>query len=211
MTDFRTELLELDSSNEEWLSLIPMMEKHFELMVRWNPVHNLTRDIQPARAALLHYRDSFLGMCTLRKILKREPTSIIDVGSGAGFPAIFLPHFFPDADVAWVEKVAKKASFLRSVQGAIGLKVEVLNQDVFITEKRDLITTRATFPWQKLKTLKVHARACVGFVATEPNESQWEKDVTRVGLLSKFQSYSMVEHERALACWEENVPRGTFF
>lgn len=85
------------------------LEDHYQLLVRWNRVLNLTSVRSLEETVERHYGESlFLGAhlppCRLR---------IADIGSGAGFPGIPVAVLRPDCSVTLVEAHARKAVFLR--------------------------------------------------------------------------------------------------
>ncbi|HET9529199.1 MAG TPA: RsmG family class I SAM-dependent methyltransferase, partial [Blastocatellia bacterium] len=62
-----------------------LLVKHYSILVQWNRRTNLTRVIAPKDAARLHYAESLYGSRFVA-----DARSILDVGSGAGFPAVPL-------------------------------------------------------------------------------------------------------------------------
>ena len=59
--------------------------------------------------------------------LGKKGTALLDIGSGAGFPAIPLKCFYPDLPVLCVERSVRKAGFLHRVIATLGLEgIEVL-------------------------------------------------------------------------------------
>jgi 16S rRNA (guanine527-N7)-methyltransferase len=80
----------------------------------------------PAVAVEAHVADSLDG---LRLAAVREGRTIADLGSGGGFPGLVLALTRPEARVALVESVGRKASFLRSAAEDLGLdNAEVVQQ-----------------------------------------------------------------------------------
>lgn len=85
------------------------LENHYTLLQRWNARLNLTRIDSLEAAVRLHYCESlFAG-----RQLPPGPLSIVDVGSGAGFPGIPIAILRPECRVALVEAHQRKAVFLR--------------------------------------------------------------------------------------------------
>lgn len=83
------------------------MERHYEMLLRWNEKINLTTVTELHEAAVRHYCESvFLS------IYLTEGT-IIDIGSGAGFPGIPVAIMRPAWPVHLVESHQRKAVFLR--------------------------------------------------------------------------------------------------
>ncbi len=93
------------------LSLSPAqlqaLSAHYELLVRWNRKMNLTTVTALPEAAIRHYCESlFLGTVL-------TAGTVVDVGSGAGFPGIPVAIGRPDCRVDLVESNQRKAVFLR--------------------------------------------------------------------------------------------------
>ena len=95
---------------------------HFGLLLRWNKTHNLTRIVEPAEAARKHYLDCLVPLLMARST-GLEPASIVDVGSGAGFPGLFAALVWPKAQVTLWEPAQKRLSFLVLAAEAMGVRV----------------------------------------------------------------------------------------
>jgi 16S rRNA (guanine527-N7)-methyltransferase len=99
----------------------------------------------PVVAADVHVADSLDG---LRVAAVREGRVIADLGSGGGFPGLVLALARPDAQVALVESVARKASFLRATAADLELgNVEVVQARAEAWRagigRQDVVTARA--------------------------------------------------------------------
>ena len=82
---------------------------HYELLVRWNKTLNLTSIAGLEEAVLRHYCESlFVGIH-----LPANPVSVLDIGSGAGFPGIPMAILRPDCRFTLAESHQRKAVFLR--------------------------------------------------------------------------------------------------
>jgi len=120
------------------------IEQYVDLLMRWNAVYNLTavRD----RDAILtqHIADCLAVVPPLSRVCSAG--RLLDVGSGGGLPGVLLAVALPGLRVKCVDAVAKKASFVRQVAGALQLpnltathgRVETL-----AGETVDVITARA--------------------------------------------------------------------
>lgn len=94
---------------------IQQLERHFELLIRWNQVLNLTSVRNPEEIVERHYRESlFLATCLPPGALR-----IGDLGSGAGFPGVPLAIAKPEFSVTLIEAHQRKAVFLREVSRAL--------------------------------------------------------------------------------------------
>jgi 16S rRNA (guanine527-N7)-methyltransferase len=116
-------------------------------LLEWNRKFNLTaiRDSESIRTK--HFLDSF--SCVLA--WKAPPNSLIDVGTGAGFPGIPLKILYPNLKLTLVESVGKKAMFCEHVVRRLGLeqvevvhgRAEELGQNPQHREKYDWAVARA--------------------------------------------------------------------
>ena len=85
------------------------LESHYEFLSHWNKRMNLTRIRGLQETVRLHYCESLF----VARVLPPNPVSIVDVGSGAGFPGVPLAILRPDCSVHLVESHQRKAVFLR--------------------------------------------------------------------------------------------------
>jgi 16S rRNA (guanine527-N7)-methyltransferase len=90
---------------------------HRELL-RWNSKMNLTAIKGVKEIAVKHFLDSLA--CSKALVLQDQP-SLLDVGSGAGFPGLPLKILHSQLDVTLLEPNEKKTSFLRHVIGTLRL------------------------------------------------------------------------------------------
>jgi len=95
---------------------LEQMRLHYELLTKWNTRMNLTRISAPRDAARLHYAESIYGSAFLS-----GAASALDVGSGAGFPAVPLAIMNSRLSVAALESNQKKSVFLKEVKQLLGL------------------------------------------------------------------------------------------
>lgn len=109
-------------------------------LVKWNRAYNLTAIRDEGEIIVKHFLDSLA-------ILPLVHGRVLDVGSGAGFPAIPLALANRDLDVTALDSNGKKARFLRHVQRTLEIpNLEVIESRVetFQPASRfDVITSRA--------------------------------------------------------------------
>jgi 16S rRNA (guanine527-N7)-methyltransferase len=91
---------------------------HVRLLLAWTEAINLTSIREPAAAAREHVLDSLTAVPLLRA---QGVTDVLDLGSGGGFPGIPLAVVLPARRGLLVESVGKKARFLATAVGALGL------------------------------------------------------------------------------------------
>ncbi|HWQ52430.1 MAG TPA: 16S rRNA (guanine(527)-N(7))-methyltransferase RsmG [Bryobacteraceae bacterium] len=85
------------------------LERHYELLVRWNKILNLTSVRNISEAVERHYSESvFLGAH-----LPSGALNVADIGSGAGFPGVPVAVMRPDCTFTLIESHQRKAVFLR--------------------------------------------------------------------------------------------------
>jgi len=114
---------------------------HYSMLRRWNQRLNLTRIIEPDEAARLHYAESLFGA----RFIDGERT-LLDIGSGAGFPAIPLAVAKPQLLVTALDSNNKKSLFLKEVKDELGLdnlKVVTARLDEYDWAGQEILTSRA--------------------------------------------------------------------
>ena len=145
------------------------LREHFELLVRWNRRMNLTSIRDPLEMIERHYCESvFLGVH-----LPQGEITVVDVGSGAGFPGIGVAVMRPQARVTLVESNQKKVAFLKEATRNVG-NIRVLGRRAEdVGERFDWLISRAV-AWGDLPMLGEH----VALLASEPApEFPWREKV----------------------------------
>src|ERR1044071_1653516 len=92
------------------------MVEHYSMLCKWNRHINLTRIVKPDQSARLHYAESLFGALFLG-----EARTLVDLGSGPGFPGVPLAVLREDVQVTVVEASQKKALFLNEVKDTLDL------------------------------------------------------------------------------------------
>lgn len=127
-----------------------------------NQTLNLTAITDPAAVALKHFADSL----ALMRYLPRTDCRLIDVGTGAGFPAIPLAICAPSLRVTAMDGTAKRIRFLQdcanqlpipNLTGLVG-RAEELGRDQALREQFEIATARA------VADMSVLSELCLPFV-----------------------------------------------
>jgi 16S rRNA (guanine527-N7)-methyltransferase len=95
-------------------------EAHARLLREWNAAINLTAIRDPAEVARRHVCDSLSAVPTLLG-LERTSVSLLDIGSGGGYPGLPLAAALPLARVGLLDSVGKKARFLAVAGTAVAM------------------------------------------------------------------------------------------
>lgn len=104
------------------------MASYYCELDRWNQKINLTAIKDTKEIAVKHFLDSLLYSQALEQ---RKNASLLDVGSGAGFPGLPLKILAPELHVTLLDPNEKKTSFLRHIIGTLDLKnVSVLSKNL---------------------------------------------------------------------------------
>lgn len=124
---------------------IEELEKYKEILQEYNKHTNLTRIITDEDIYLKHFYDS---LTILKAINIGEYESLIDIGTGAGFPGLVLKIVFPKLNVTLLDSNNKKTKFLEYVTNELNIKVNIVNERVEDYSKKninkfDIVTSRA--------------------------------------------------------------------
>jgi 16S rRNA (guanine527-N7)-methyltransferase len=96
------------------------MRAHLQLVVEANRQFNLTRITSPAEAAVKHYADS-LALLGTGWVDANGKLAVLDVGTGAGFPAVPLAIACPNWRVTAIDGTGKKVRFVDEAAATLGL------------------------------------------------------------------------------------------
>lgn len=125
-------------------------DRYAELLTEWNEKFNLVAASTIPDLWTRHVLDS----AQLKTYINDDKNSLIDLGSGAGFPGIVL-SLLGIPDVHLVESIRKKAKFLTTVVEELKLDAVVHNARAESLKglKADIVTARAVAPLKELVNL----------------------------------------------------------
>jgi len=131
------------------------VQKYKEHLIKWNRIHNMTGAKDEKTIDKFIY-DAIFPLTFLSHV-----ESLMDIGTGAGFPGMILALGLPDTQVTLVEPLTKRASFLQFVKADLGLdNVTVVKKRVEDMEPRifEMITSRAVTDTRMLLKLSENFR-----------------------------------------------------
>lgn len=122
-------------------------DQYADYLVKWNRHVNLTAITEPDEIVIKHFIDS---LYILKYVKIDKGQSLIDIGSGAGFPGMPLLIANPELNVTFVDSVRKKLAFIKDVLHNTGMIAEIkhtraeeLGKNNEFREKFDFATARA--------------------------------------------------------------------
>lgn len=154
---------------------------------RWNRKINLTAIREDRDIIIKHFLDSF---AFLKGFVPVEGLSLLDMGSGAGFPALPLKIVHPEMGITLVEATRKKAAFLRHIIRILGLsEARVLDKrteelpDSF-EQGFEIVTARAFADMEAALGAGIRFLKPGGFLVLSrgPEESVNEQEMKKAGV-----------------------------
>ena len=122
---------------------VSKFEKYLSLLIEWNEKFNLTAITDKDQIEEKHFVDSLM----LMKYTDLKGKSLIDIGSGAGFPGVALAIGEPELKVTLLESNGKKVSFLKEAVKELELSnVQIIQgraEELGTRENYDIVTARA--------------------------------------------------------------------
>jgi len=101
--------------------LLPQLSLYLDLLLKWNARTNLTAIRDPEEIVRRHFGESLFAA----RHLDPGTTTLLDFGSGAGFPGLPIALLRSEIAVTLAESQNKKATFLREVIRTLNLATEV--------------------------------------------------------------------------------------
>ena len=119
---------------------IVKLENFASLLHEWNQIHNLT-GAKTIDAIYVNIVDSLYPLTFIKK-----PKTLLDVGTGAGFPGLALAIAMPECEVVLAEPLKKRVSFLKyaAIDGELkNVRVEAKRVEFVAHAPFDMISSRA--------------------------------------------------------------------
>lgn len=141
---------------------LDQFDLYAKLLVEWNEKINLTSITDPDEIVIKHFVDSLL---LLPAAGLAQDASLIDVGTGAGFPSIPLAIMRGDLQITQLDSLNKRILFLQEVSTQLGLRIKTVHlraeeggKSAEYREKYDYATARA------VANLQILCEYCIPFV-----------------------------------------------
>lgn len=199
----------LQVANESGIELsataVEKLNRYYELLVEWNQKMNLTALTEPYDVALKHFCDSIL---LLKYADIPQGSSLVDVGTGAGFPSVPIKIVRPDIKLCLLDSLNKRLVFLQEVANELSLEnVTIVHSRAEdgarkpqLREKFDFATSRAV---AQLNTLSEYCLPYVkvggAFLSMKGKYSEEEigasKNAIKLlgGKIEKVDTYNLID------------------
>lgn len=127
-----------------------MLQLYYEILVEWNGKMNLTAITEYKDVILKHFLDSALILKS-EYFINREHASVLDIGTGAGFPGIVLAILCPQHTFTLVDSLMKRIEFLHIIKEELQLdhvslhhgRAEDLGHQIEFRNQFDFVVSRA--------------------------------------------------------------------
>lgn len=201
---------------------IDKLARFYQLLVNWNEKINLTTIIKEEEVYLKHFYDSL----TLIKVVDlRQPLTVLDVGTGAGFPGIVLKIVFPNLKITLLDSLTKRINYLNEIIKELDLHdIETVcsrceEYTKINREKYDLVVARAVSHLKILSEMIIPTVKVNGyFIAMKANlNDELEKTIPMLKKLNselkeiKEFSLPIENSKRTLVVIKKNAKTALFY
>ena len=155
------------------------LEIYKDFLIEYNKHTNLTRIIDENDIYLKHFYDS---LTIVKYIDLSNKKTLLDIGTGAGFPGMVLKIVYPNLEVTLLDSNNKKITFLKQLSEKLNVKVNAIQarSEEYIKEKReyfDVVTSRAMANLRVLLELSIpYVKINGNFIAMKANASEELKE-----------------------------------
>ncbi|MFA5367516.1 MAG: 16S rRNA (guanine(527)-N(7))-methyltransferase RsmG [Dehalococcoidia bacterium] len=160
---------------------------YYDELVDWNRRMNLTSIVDYDEVQVKHFLDSLTVSAAFNSI----PSTVVDVGTGAGLPGLALKIAYPDIELTLIDSTQKKAAFLNHLVDVLKLdgvqvvtgRAEDLAHDERYRERFDAVLARGVARLAALAELTLPFCAVGGvFIAMKKREDHAEVDESDAAL-----------------------------
>ena len=175
------------------------LDKYAQMLVEWNEKINLTAITDAEGITVKHFLDSIL---VLKYVDMPDNSSYIDVGTGAGFPAVPMKIYNESLDCTLLDSLQKRLNFLSEVSDELHLSMKCVHsraedggKNADLREKFDFSVARAVAPLPILCEFCLpYVKIGGKFIAMKgPNENYKDAYVACKTLGGEFSKVEMYE------------------
>lgn len=189
--DMKKQLKEFNITLSEYQ--FEQFQMYYDLLIEWNSFMNLTAITEFDEVVMKHFVDSISFVKAFD--LDNKNLSMIDIGTGAGFPGIPLKIVYPDMNITLLDSLNKRIKFLDEVIKKLALaniytihgRAEDFAKDIKYREQYDFCVSRAV---ANLSTLSEYCLPFVkenGYFVSYKSENLLEKNIqTKMGEISEM-------------------------
>ena len=175
---------------------------HFEMLMRWNLKLNLTSIRDPEQVVIRHYCECLLFG---DRLPAESGASVVDVGSGAGFPGVPIAVLRPDCHVTLLESHQRKGVFLgESTRPLANVSVLVARAEE-VEDTFDWVVSRAVRS-ETVVSLIPKLGAKIGLMISDADFEQLRTGPSVAW--DRTEQVPWAEHQ--LCVYGRSVPRGTY-
>ena len=190
------------------------LDAYAALLQQWGRKINLTAIPvdEPQQIAVQHFLDSLACVARLPALAELPSPTLIDVGSGAGFPGVLCALMRPDLRVTLVERVGKKGAFLLTLRRELGLTYTVESCDaekLIAPDSRDgfgVAVSRAALPPPQWLDMGRRLVATSGFVLAMMSDREAAPQAADCVCLAEH-PYELAGARRRIITWQRQVAR----
>jgi len=154
--EFAGKLAQLNLPHDD--GILEKFDRYYRFLMQENQVMNLTAITSEPEVYVKHFLDSL----SLTKAVELNTQTLLDVGSGAGFPSLPLKIVFPGIKVTIVDSLGKRIRFMEKLLEVLETgSIELVNQRIEDLETKnhfDIVTARA------VARMNILVELCLPFV-----------------------------------------------
>ena len=179
------------------------LEKYYEMLIETNEHTNLTRITTKEEVYLKHFYDS---LTIVKTIDLTKNLSLIDIGTGAGFPGLVLKIVFPNLKITLLDSLNKRIEFLNKVIEELNLKdIKTVHSRIedYKDEQFDIVTSRAVAKTNILLELACNLPKINGYyiflkgnIEQELKESENAIETLKLKLIEKEEFILPIENSK---------------
>jgi len=131
--------------------VLRLLERYLDELQRWNPRFGLVNAADRRELVIRHVLDSLAAWRQVQEAAAAGSGSVLDIGSGAGFPGIPLAVALPELSFTLLERMSRRAAFLKTCGVLLDLsRLQVIGGDLHEVEgDYEVITFRAMAPFDR--------------------------------------------------------------